>query len=115
MTYKTLAVGMILFLSSACLPHPGSLPEKAPPPPPAAREEASLLTPTESKNVPSQEIPPLPPAEPSPPSSPSPAGDQPVSSLDFPISDEANDDFSFEVLSKDRPKPKQEFDIPSVT
>jgi membrane-bound lytic murein transglycosylase D len=37
-----------------------------------------------------------------------------VSSIDFPISDQANDDFSFEVLPKDRPKPKQEFDIPIV-
>jgi membrane-bound lytic murein transglycosylase D len=114
MTYKTMAVGMILFLSSACLPHPGSLAEKAPSPSPAAKEEASLFAPTESKNVPSQEIPPLLPAEPSPPSSLSPAGDQPVSSLDFPISDEANDDFRVEVLPKDRPKPKQEFDIPIV-
>jgi membrane-bound lytic murein transglycosylase D len=34
--------------------------------------------------------------------------------LDFPISDEANDDFSVEVLPKDRPKSKQEFDIPIV-
>jgi len=113
MTYKTLAVGMILFLSSACLPHPGSLPEKAPSPPPAAKEEVSLLTPTESENASSQEIPP-PPVEPSPSESPSPAGNQLASSLDFPISDEANDDFSFEVLPEDRPKPKPEFDIPIV-
>ena len=113
MTYKTLAVGMILFLSSACLPHPGSLPEKAPSPPPAAKEEVSLLTPTESENASSQENPP-PPVEPSPSESPSPAGNQLASSLDFPISDEANDDFSFEVLPEDRPKPKPEFDIPIV-
>ena len=113
MTYKTLAVGMILFLSSACLPHPGSLPEKAPSPPPAAKEEVSLLTPTESENVSSQEVPP-PPEEPLPSDSLPPAGNPLASSLDFPISDEANDDFSFEVLPKDRPKPKQEFDIPIV-
>jgi len=129
MTYKTLAVGMILFLSSACLPHPGSLREKTPSLPPSAKEEVSLFAPTESENVPSQEILPLPedPSPPpspspspspsrssSPPPSPSPTGNQSVASLDFPISDEANDDFTFEVLTKDRPKPKQEFDIPIV-
>jgi membrane-bound lytic murein transglycosylase D len=130
MTYKTLAVGMILFLSSACLPHPGSLPEKTPSLPPSAKEEVSLFDPTDSKNRPLQGIP-RSPEEPSPPpppsaspssspppppsSSPSPTVNQSVSSLDFPISDEANDDFTFEVLPpEDRPKPKQEFDIPIV-
>ena len=113
MTYKTLAVGMILFLSSACLPHPGSLSEKTLSLPPSTKEEVSLLTPTESENVSSQEIPP-PPEELSPSHSPSPTGNPLASSLDFPISDEANDDFSFEVLPKDRAKPKQEFDIPIV-
>jgi len=37
-----------------------------------------------------------------------------AATLDFPISDEANDDFTIEVLLEDRPKPKQEFDIPIV-
>ncbi len=113
MTYKTLAVGMILFLTSACLPHPGTLSEKTPSPPPSTKEEAFPLAQTESENSPSQEMPPS-PEEPSPSDSPSPTGNQFMSSLDFPISDEANDDFSFEVLPKDRPKPKQEFDIPIV-
>src|SRR5512139_3494624 len=106
MTYKTMAVGMILFLSSACLPHPGSLPEKTPSLPSSAKEEVSLLAPTESKSVPSQknmasqeippspEEPPLPPppsSSPSsvPPPSPSPTERQSVSSLGLPISDEA--------------------------
>ena len=113
MTYKTLAVGMILFLISACLPHRGSLSEKTPSPPPSTKEEAFPLAQTEPENSASPELPPS-PEEPSAPQAPSPAGNQLASSLDFPISDEANDDFSFEVLPKDRPKPKQEFDIPIV-
>ncbi len=113
MTYKTLAVGMTLFLSSACLSHPGSLPQKTLPLPPAAKEEVSLLAPTKSENVSSRQIPP-PPDEPSLSESPSPTENQPAASLYFPISDEANDDFTIEVLPKDRPKPKQEFDIPIV-
>jgi membrane-bound lytic murein transglycosylase D len=104
---------MILFVSSACLPHPGSLPEKIPLLPPSTKEEASLLAPTESDNVTSQEIPP-PPEELSLPPSPPPTGNQSVSSLDLPISDEANDDFILVVLPEDRPKPKPEFDIPIV-
>ena len=113
MTCKTLAVGMILFLTSACLSHPGPLPEKTPSLPPSTKEEVSLPAPTGSKNVSSQEIPPS-PEEPSPSRSASPAGDPLVATLDFPISDEANDDFTIEVLLEDRPKPKQEFDIPIV-
>jgi membrane-bound lytic murein transglycosylase D len=113
MTYKTLAVGMILFLSSACLPHPGPLSEKTPSPPPSVKEEVFSPAQTESENFSSQEIPPS-PEEPSPSDSSPPTKNQIVSSLDFPISDEGNDDFSFEVLPKDRPKPKQEFDIPIV-
>jgi len=113
MTYKTLAVGMILCLSSACLPHPGSLPDKTPSLPPSATEEVLPLTPTTGDNVTSQEIPPS-LEEPSPSESPPLTESQSVSSIDFPISDQANDDFTFEVLPKDRPKPKQEFDIPIV-
>jgi membrane-bound lytic murein transglycosylase D len=111
--YKTLAVGMVLFLISACLPHPGSLPEKTLSPPPSTKEEAFPLVQRESENSPSRELPPS-PEEPSLSHSASTAGNPSVSSLDFPISDEANDDFSFEVLPKGRPKPKQEFDIPIV-
>ena len=113
MAYKTLAVGMVLFLVSACLSHPGPLPEKTLSPSPSTKEEVSLPPQTEPENLSSREMPP-PPEAPSPSHSPSTAGNQWVSSFDFPISDEANDDFSFEVLPKDRPKPKQEFDIPIV-
>jgi membrane-bound lytic murein transglycosylase D len=113
MTYWTLAVGMILFLTSPCLSHPGSLSEKTPSPPPSTKEGASPLAQTELQNSPSQEFSPTLEA-PSPSDSAPPTGNPSALSLDFPISDEANDDFSFEVLAEDRPKPKQEFDIPIV-
>ncbi len=115
MTYKTVAVGMILFLSSACFPHSGSLPEKAPSPPSPTKEVSLPPGQREPESLPSlsPELPP-PPEECSPSPSASAAGTQSESSLDFPISDEANDDFTVEVLPKDLPKPKQEFDIPIV-
>jgi len=113
MIRKILAVGMIWFLSSACLPHRGSLSEKTDPKPPSAREEASLLTQTEFENTSSQETSPS-PKESSPTPSPPQAVNQFVGSLDLPISDESNDNFSLEVLPKDRPKQAQEFDIPIV-
>ncbi len=109
MINKFLAVGMILFLSSACLPHRGSSPEKTLSPPPSIKEEASLLTQTDSEKSSPQEIPPSP--KESPPSS---IENQSVWSLEFPISDKSNDDFRLEVLPKDRPKQAQEFDIPIV-
>jgi membrane-bound lytic murein transglycosylase D len=117
MTYKTSVVGMILFLASACLPHPGVLPDKTASlpssTPSSTTEEVSLSALPASNNVASHELPP-PPQEPSLSQSPPPAENQPVLSIDFPISDQANDDFTIEVLPKDRPKPKPEFDIPIV-
>ena len=115
MTYKTAAVGMILFLSSACLPHPGAHPEKASSPPSSTKQETSPLGQREPESLSSlpRELPP-PPEECSPSPPASAAGTQSVSSLDLPISDEANDDFTIEVFPKDRPKAKQEFDIPIV-
>jgi len=115
MTYKTVVVGMILLLSFACLPHPSSLPEKAPSPPPSTKKEILLLPKTEPESLPPppRELPPLPQVS-SPPRSASTAGTPSVSSLDFPISDEANDDFSFQIFPEDRPKSKPEFDIPIV-
>jgi len=110
---KILAVGMIGLLFSACLPHPGSLSEKTYPAPPSTREEASLLTQTELGESSSQEIPSS-PRKPSPSNSPPATENQCVWSLDLPISDESNDDFSLEVLPKDRQKQGQEFDIPIV-
>jgi len=113
MMRKILAVGMILFLSSACLPHRGSLSEKTYSPPPSIKEEAPLFTQTELEKSSPQEIPPS-SKEPSPSHFPPSTESQIVWSLEFPISDESNDDFSLEVLPKDRPKKAQEFDIPIV-
>jgi membrane-bound lytic murein transglycosylase D len=115
MTYKTVAVGMILFLSFACFPHRSSLPEKASLPPSPAKEEVLPIAqkePEPSSFLP-HELPP-PPEESSSLPPESATETQSVSSLDFPISDEANDDFTVEVLPKDRPKARQEFDIPIV-
>jgi membrane-bound lytic murein transglycosylase D len=113
MMRKVLAVGMILFLSSACLPHLSSLSEKTYSNPPPTKEEASLFTQTELEKSSSQEIFPS-PKESSPSTSPPSMESQLVWSLELPISDESNDDFSLEVLPKDRQKQGQEFDIPIV-
>jgi membrane-bound lytic murein transglycosylase D len=110
---KILAVGIILFLSSACLPHRGSLSEKTYPAPPSAKEEASLLSQTELEESSSHDIPSS-SRESSPSNSPPSTENQLVWSLELPISDESNDDFSLEVFPKDRQKQGQEFDIPIV-
>ena len=103
MTRKILAVGMILFLSSICLPHSGSL----------AEETRTIPSSTKLEKPSSQELPPS-SKESSPAYSPPSTENQFVRSLKLPISDESNDDFSFEVLPKDRQKQGQEFDIPIV-
>jgi membrane-bound lytic murein transglycosylase D len=113
MMRKILAVGMILFLSSACLPHQGALSEKIYSHPSSAREEGSLFTQSELKEFFSQEHPSL-QKEGSTLASAPPTESRFISSLEFPISDESNDDFSLEILPKDRPKQNQEFDIPIV-
>jgi membrane-bound lytic murein transglycosylase D len=113
MIRKILVFGMILSLSSACLPQRGSISEKNYSQPSSAIEERSLFNQTELEKSSSQEIPPS-SKESSPSDSPSSTGNQSVWSLEFPISDESNDNFSLEVLPKDRPKQAQEFDIPIV-
>jgi membrane-bound lytic murein transglycosylase D len=113
MTCKILAVGMILLLSSACLPHSGSLSEKTNTIPSFTKEKASIPTQTELEEPSSHELPPSPKESAPAYSSPS-TENQFVWSLELPISDESNDDFSFEVLPKDRNKQAPEFDIPIV-
>jgi membrane-bound lytic murein transglycosylase D len=110
---KVLAVGMILLLSSACLPHRGSLHEKTSSNPPSTKEEAPPIAEAEMEKSSFQEISPS-PKESSPSDLPPSTGNQFVWSLELPISDESNDDFILEVLPKDRNKQKQEFDIPIV-
>ena len=113
MMRKILVVGMILLLSSACLPQRGSISGKNYSQPSSTMEERSLFNQTESEKYSPQEIPPS-SKESSPSDSSSSTGNQLVWSLEFPISDESNDNFSLEVLPKDRPKQAQEFDIPIV-
>jgi membrane-bound lytic murein transglycosylase D len=113
MTRKILAVGMILFLSSICLPHSGSLAEETDMIHSSTKEKALLSTQTKLEKPSSQELP-LSPKESSPDNSSPLMEKQFVWSLKLPISDESNDDFSFEVLPKDRQKQGQEFDIPIV-
>jgi membrane-bound lytic murein transglycosylase D len=113
MMHKILVLGMILLLSSACLPQRGSISEKNYSQPSSTIEERSLFNQTELEKSSPQEIPPS-SKKSSPSDSPSSTENQSVWSLEFPISDESNDDFSLEVLPKDRPKQAQEFDIPIV-
>jgi membrane-bound lytic murein transglycosylase D len=113
MAHKILAVGVILFLSSACLPHRGSLAEKTPTIPPSTQEKVSILTQTELEKPPSQELPSS-PKESTPAYSLPSTEKQVVWSLELPISDESNDDFRLEVLPKDRNKQAPDFDIPIV-
>jgi len=113
MICKILAVGMILFLSSACLPHRGFSHEKIISPPPSTKEEALPFTQTDLEKCPSQEIPPL-SKESLPSNPPPPTVNQSGLGLELPISDESNDDFSLEILPEDRQKQAQEFDIPIV-
>ncbi len=113
MTRKILAVGMIWLLSSGCLPHPGSLSEKKDTISPSTKNEAPLSAQKELEKSPSQELPPSPKESAPAYSSPS-TENQVVWSLDLPISDESNDDFTLEVFPKDRQKQGQEFDIPIV-
>lgn len=110
---KILAAGMILFLSSACLPHQSLLQETRLSHPPSIQEETSPLPPGEAEES-SPEERPASPKEPDPsnflPSTPRPS----VWSLELPICDESTDDFILEVLPKDRIKQGPEFDIPIV-
>ena len=53
---KILAVGMILFLTSACLPHLGSVSKINDPQPPSTKEERALFYQTELKKSSPSEI-----------------------------------------------------------
>lgn len=111
--HKILVVGMILFLTSACHPHLGSVSKINDPQPPSTKQEESLSHQAQLEKSSPSEIP-----SSSKESSPSPlppsTESQMVWSLEFPISDESNDDFSLEVLPGHPPKKAQEFDIPIV-
>ena len=113
MLYKILLVGMILF-SSSCLPHVGFLSEKN-------RGDLLSTTETEPSLFTQAELEELFSKEPAPPqmeiSMPPPSllvETPSIGSLELPISDESNDDFSVEVLPRSRVKKEPDFDIPIV-
>jgi len=114
MMRRILTVGLILFLSSACLPHIRSLPEKNRSDLLSADErQPSLFTQSEleglfsSEPAPSRiEISPLPSILPE--EGPS------MGRFELPISDESNDDFNLEILPGGPYKKEPDFDIPIV-
>jgi len=114
MIYKILSVGMILFLSSSCLPHIGFLPEKT-------RTDLVLTTEAQSSLFTQAELEKFFSNEPAPSqmeistalSSP-PMNGLSIGSLELPISDESNDDFNLEILPAEQVKKEPDFDIPIV-
>ncbi len=99
---KILVVGIILFLSSACLSHRNSLSEKTPSQPSSATEESSFFNRSEPEEI-------LPP-EPLSPSLQEHAPAEP----ELPAGEESNEDFSLEILPGDQPQKELDFDIPIV-
>ncbi len=114
MVRKIFFMGIILFFSSACLPHIGSLPERNYSDLPQRKApEPSLFTQADLKEFFSQESAPAQIEIPPSPSTP-PTEGRLAWSLDLPISDESNDDFNLEILPEDRRKKEKDFDIPIV-
>ena len=113
MMRKTLAVGMILFLSSTCLPHLVVASEKNYSPSSSIKDEGALFVQTDLGKSSSQESPTA-REESSPSNLPPPTENQLAQGLELPISEESNDDFSLEILSEERQKQAPEFDIPIV-
>jgi membrane-bound lytic murein transglycosylase D len=112
MMRKILVGGMILFFSSACLPHRGLLSEKTYSHPPSTKE-SSLFTKSEIERIFSQELPSSQKGRAPLVSAPS-METYTIWSLELPISDASNDDLRLDGAIKDRPKQSQEFDIPIV-
>ena len=111
---KMLLMGMILTLSSACLPNLNLLHEKNLPEQTAVREELpSLFTPLELEVLFSCDPPAARTEVSLTPSAPTANGVN-LSGIEFPISDQSNDDFNLEILPGDLPKKETGFDIPIV-
>jgi membrane-bound lytic murein transglycosylase D len=114
MIYKILSVGMILFLSSSCLPHIGFLSEKTPTDLVSTTEaQSSLFTQAELEEFFSNEPAPS-QIEISTALSSPPMNGLSIGSLELPISDESNDDFNLEILPAEQVKKEPDFDIPIV-
>jgi membrane-bound lytic murein transglycosylase D len=114
MMYKILSVGMILFLSSSCLPHISFLPEETRTDLLSTTEaQSSLFTQAELEEFFSNERAPSQMEISTTPSSSSMNGLL-IGSLELPISDESNDDFNLEILPAEKVKKEPDFDIPIV-
>jgi membrane-bound lytic murein transglycosylase D len=112
--HKVLWVGMIFFLSSACLPHLSFLPEKNFSNPASTEEEKpSLFTQSELEQLFPQECDSS-STQSSSSLSDSPNEEKSVSKTDLPADDESNEDLDLERLPPDQPKNKLDFDIPIV-
>jgi membrane-bound lytic murein transglycosylase D len=112
--HKVLWVGMIFFLSSACLPHLSFLPEKTSSNPASTEEEKpSLFTQSELQQLFPQKCDSSLTESSSSLSGPS-SKEKIVSKTDLPADDKSNQDFDLERLPPDRPQNKLDFDIPIV-
>jgi hypothetical protein len=113
MIRKILGVGMILFLSTSCLPHLVFHPEKNLDPPPTVENESSLFTQEELVELLTDDSLSFQPESSTPPNS-FPSNGVSIESLNLPISDESNDDFSIAVVPEEDLDKRFNFDIPIV-
>jgi membrane-bound lytic murein transglycosylase D len=114
MMRKILFLGMVLILSSGCLPHLSLHHEKNLPDPAAgAEEQPSLFTVAELETLLSCDSPPW-RSEDTTFSPSQPVEGVHFTRLEFPISDESNDDFNLEVSPGGPAKKGPDFDIPIV-
>jgi len=113
MMHKILSVGMLLFFSSSCLPHMGFLSEKTRTEFLSTTEtQSSLFTQAELEELFSNET--TSQMEISTSSSSPPVDGLSVESLELPIRDESNDEFSVVIVPKNQVKKESSFDIPIV-
>jgi membrane-bound lytic murein transglycosylase D len=111
MMHKIFGVGMILFLTTSCLPHLAFHPEKnLIDPPPTVETDSSLFTQEELEEFLAN----APPSSQPEMSTPLISNGAPVESLDLPISDESNDDFSIAILPEKNLNKGLDFDISIV-
>jgi len=109
--HKVLLVGMVLFLSSAFLPHLSFLPERNTLAFASNEEESPFdIVRSELDLSPLHKL----SAEQCESSFTPVPTEEPVMKTDLPTEDEPNEDFKLETLPADRPKQAQEFDIPIV-
>ncbi len=115
--YRFLFLGMILFVTSACLPALHTLPPQNDSEPhlkPREIGEPSLFTPSELEGLFSDRITSPRSDDLAPPTVSIQERQAAVMGIHLPISDESSDDFYLEVLPGERSAQKKEFDIPIV-